>query len=405
MEDELAGGFGMVIPDIFTNKKDIVLKLFYDHTQLQKILTMSHTLKKDMGGTNYGHKMEELHGVSYSRLLELHPKIAMRYKTLCIQHKMPNPELTPDIDLPILKMRHNGIDISFLKFKKTYICRLLPLLEQFEKLFYQTFSLYENKMIHADIRDLNLMIDIDKEIHNSHDTIHIPDPRITIIDFDLKMPFSEYTMTMPLYNKPPEFLLPISIKNNKKYLQYLAGYSESLYDSYADVFKKKFNIESKEQLRIAINNMLYAMEKNARTRQYKFGTTTVPTIDNFGLGFCLLHILTRFYPTDQYELLNTYEQKALDDTVKLLMQVVSFNVYDRPLPDEVASIMHGIYEDLKIAIIEPSRTRKRGNAVYRDLFTNKIANIVSVSQEGSGKKCKHRTRKQRKQRTRRASKN
>ncbi len=396
MEDELVGGYGMVIPDIFTHKRGVVLKIFFEANSFYEVLQTIPTLSKTMG-YNMGHRTEiYTPRVTYRKFLEVSPDHARRYGELCIENGMLDPSVNPDIHLPIIIMEDNGIDISTLDLQHSYACPILLLLQQFEKLLEQTATLYKNNKIHCDIRDANVMINIDRESYSKERLISIINPRLTIIDFDQLMKKSRYermdTSFYHFYNKPVEgcflyaFKLKLPAKNTdidtpqfENIKKCLKEYVTILFMSYKHVFKIFYNIRTEDQL---LNTIIKEMlGYHGILYQFK---STVDTTDNFGLGFCLLKILAYFYYNNPEYVtgLKEKEKEALELTCKLLKSMVDFNVSKRPDPMSSYERMKKICSTL--ATSEENewniKPRERSNSVliHAPVPNSRVASIHSV---------------------------
>ena len=255
-------------------------------------------------------------------------------------------------------MKNNGIDIGTLDLKHSYTCPVLSVLDQFVKLLEQTNMLYTTGNIHCDIRDTNVMIDINREayLNNQEATISINNLRLTIIDFDQLIEKTTYKRDMfpsvySFYNKPVEgFLLtdlliiqgPHTNKDMENIQNRINNYVTDLFNYYESVFNIFYNIFTKEKL---FDTIITKMSEYEST-PYEF-QSTIDTTDNFGLGFCLLKILACFYYNPNYRVkLTESEKHALDQTCDLLKNMVDFNVHMRPTPHKSYTKMQEIYNTL-----------------------------------------------------------
>ena len=379
-----AGGYGMVIRDIFT-PSDKILKFFYRSIDLKKVILNSLKIKDNMG-PNEGHTMKEFNiPITFSMLQDSYSPIARKYRSICLT-KGVDPSKTPNDPLPILILVDNGIDLFEIDIFDDeegrrrppckYRCPVLPLLQQFLKLLSQTRQLYYRNKIHCDIRDSNVMINIDRNVLTNPE-IKIDHPRLTIIDFDvlteketfktkaktnLKDNMSCDITSFCFYNKPIEGLFLSIIGNDvtlskKNKHRNMSRVINELYWYYLPIFCMiypdiSYNTSYEGFIPIFRSKIQKGIDSTMNFNLQKL----VDTSDNYGLGFCLLKILALFYFDKQEQVFTNvmdYENRALKDTVELLKKMISFNQDTRISPVNAYTVMEKICENLSNQRVEP----------------------------------------------------
>lgn len=388
------GSFGFITkavrPPGDGEKNDNVMKVFGKRNSMNALLQRTKNLSRIMG-ENEGHRMQRYRpSITYTEierdapqtaskiidnLLKYEPdyatlnnaeklqrrnEIIAELKTVRYKRSSNGTEIKLQPYLPILRMPNNGIDLYTLQPGKTYYCPIPAFLFQIEKLLSQTKSLFENGYIHVDIRNLNVMINIDIEQYRQQDEIQLEHPRLTIIDFDFLQKIKHYMHMhcdmFRFYNKPPESLLmtgwPTCVDATPEYMQRTKNnYIREIYTAYILFWRNHLGIEP-EQFPAYFYEKLTQNHKDMTSTNepgYDYGRDTLPMIDNFGLAYPLLHAIFCIYPATIDPSTSDPALQPVRDTIALLKDMADLHYKKRPYPDEAFDRMKAICDPLREA--------------------------------------------------------
>ena len=377
-----SGGFGQVIAPALPNMKngviaeypDNVTKLFYDEDDKQSALKIAKQLPELMG-ENRGHSLHNyLYHYKKSNLpLSLQTKIGAKI---------------PSGNLFATRMPNLGVSINRLitVYKKVREVPIVNIMEQTVKLLSQTASLAEHFYIHGDIRESNV-------------TINPKDGTMTIIDFDWLRPYHKFieTYSFNFYNNPPELLFIPHLDTLRNIVKRAPMTAQQLmydldlltlkdFQKYALSQIRQYNyINDNVELQLfrifsGLSNTIKFL-KNKLDKddnldlEVLLTTYSIPTFDNFGLGFVLTEIFVMLYPAPygaeneidevkktlkaRIKSLNNSEiniyAKGIIEFVDLFRNMCNFNMSVRSHPETVHLRAQEILNDVKTKLADMNK--------------------------------------------------
>ena len=369
-----SGGFGQVIAPALPNIKngliseypDNVTKLFYDEDDKQSALKIAEQVPELMGA-NKGHNVYDyLYKYKKSNLpLSLQTKIGAKIRS--------GP-------LFAVRMPNLGVSINRLNtvYKKIREVPIVNIMEQVVKLLSQTANLAEHFYIHGDIRESNV-------------TINPKDGTMTIIDFDWLRPYHKFieTYTFNFYNNPPELLFIPHLDTLRNIVKRPPLTAQQLmydldlvtlkdFQRYAINQIKQYNYIN-ENVELQLFRIFSGLSSTIKFLKNKLDkddnldlevlltTYSIPTFDNFGLGFVLIELFVTLYPAPygaeneldevkkslraRIKTLNNSEidiyAKGIIEFIDLFRSISHFSMSERPHPQTVHLRAQEILNDIK----------------------------------------------------------
>ena len=312
------GGYGCVVQPALPNRingkwinyDNNVSKLYFRKNNAVKGLKNSKMIYKYL--KNSGHTMKR-------------QKLTYKGSNLS-PTTQKNCNINPTDVLISARMPYLGISIadSFDRYKEFRSIPVGIVFGQMLKLFQQVYAIYEQGYVHGDIREPNIMVNLNNGA-------------FTLIDFDWYMPknefFVKYKNSLGFYSNPPETLLYNSIAN------YIRG--EPLeYKENAITIQSYVLNSNKYHLRrgITVESVREANLHNLRQfstidTMHDYFDIMFASFDSYGLGFTLLEFCEQVYPygfqmatrfADQGLYYTAEEQTIVDSYLKKLYETVLF---------------------------------------------------------------------------------
>jgi serine/threonine protein kinase len=375
------GSFGAVV----RTPNGTVKKLFLNNAVRQKALENSNEITRILGN-NYRMRETELGNTNYPTNITNVRKNVLRNrltrKTGLFGVTMKNFGINLEEYVDVLRSEY--ITEEFVEKNKWTVAILL---REVQKLIHHICIFYDNLSCHGDIRMSNIMI-----APASH--------TLRLIDFDYYGTFQKVSNAYmgenallprdPLFPcVPPEYLVFRGYTDspkydiNKLYDLYANMQLDSFPSYYTVTFKIMHNNNNNQSTRKPPPSELISKIKDAlknpvlseiiqlkNTNNDTFTGVTACFIDVFGLGMALLELTIMLYPDAKDSNSDDTDIRTIKHLVELLEKMASFNIDKRLDPPTAKSEID--------ALLESYQSRQGG---------------------------KRRTRKHRKQRTRRASKN
>lgn len=381
-----AGSYGAVIkpalPNVVNNETvhypTNVTKLFFEEDAMDHVLNIASKLPKLMG-KNEGHSIYKY--VKTYKVADLPAGIFNKLKEEL-------PYLKNSDALYLVRMPNLGIDISKIDdptvYKEIRKRHPLVILEQIQKLLNQTANLARNDYIHGDIRPPNVMVNPSTGI-------------LTIVDFDWLYPIDAFVddYSFGFYSNPPEYLVmnnreifygkgPFTQETlrtftpRKKLNEYINVNIRHFPNTYGSMTPAQFE---KKIMEANFSNVSYIkdmMDKNGLiSGVIGYINYSIKTLDNYGLGLTLLHLLHYLYPPifGQYSdsaveglasrLGGGYSKKevsaifkAFQKVVVLLRRISSMLLSERPSPERAEKEIDGIVEEFKEELEEGKKVKR-----------------------------------------------
>ncbi len=410
-----SGTYGFVVKPAIPNKindKNVkfpnnVTKIFYRKKNYNDLMKKTQKIKNVIGNNkgqriNSYKKQVTARNLSYDAYDELvkHNLYATRNKNLYAVH-MPN------LGLDVVSV----LDNEYIKLHKFSFSHIL---QQIHKLFSQTYNLYKNQYIHADIRETNVMVNV-----NTGD--------FTIIDFDWFDSFdgfyNRYRNNFGFYNNPPECLLidnldnlimltlnvseitedklKNSIINMNKFREYCNRLFRNFQDYWVEVEINEVHELEQKILKDLVNSAKYLFEladpdnpeyfiKNGNEIKFnkkKFVIDNIlPYFDNFGLGLTISTLLSFVY----VNYINDHLEDNKNSLVKTLQEGVYLKNYGNSkiieadnelLVNKIADILFELDDILYTAITFNLEERNNPKEIVNEIATliNKYEEALEIN--------------------------
>lgn len=367
------GSYGCVVKPALPNRINNEWTYYPGQvTKLMRNATNAQKSKKDANfmyniTKNNGHKANLYNHIYYSHNLpeQVRRKCNMRIDEPLYASRMPN-----------LGISINNIHAHYKQF------RTIPvdiILSQFLKLFKQVQHIQEKGWVHGDIREANIMANVDSGV-------------LTLIDFDWLFPkhtfFKDYSESLGYYSNPPESLLYQSvlyaIENKIKPSYYVSDKFTTYYversneSSWREFFKKQLTAQD---LKYANVQNLKLFQNISNINDYY--DTLFPTFDSYGLASTLLEFCIWIYPLGGLNTRITKNGKPYSDAEMKCLEETMYKLY------------HIILIPMTHTTIDTRLTINAASIILQDLCDEYTTNMSKLDKNKSAGP------KSRKQRTRR----
>lgn len=368
-----------------------VSKIFYEKKNMNKAIQEANRVSAIMDNTS-----------SY----RIYPHTARRARNLnrtlrnnVLNHAMNNNEVhavrMPRLGVSIFDIDNNRIHLT--RFRDTDFGVILT---QLRKCMAQLARLQEQRYIHGDVRETNIMF-------------HPQTGAITIIDFDWLYPYEqfleEYANAFGFYSNPPEVLLPFASERKRareseeNWMENASeAWARQSYERFEYLYRNGLNLSQSDAILMVtepIPDNLAALHR-AGAGPDALLSVSFPSFDSFGFARAIANLFTLAYPgfmasppaTTRTPLIHSLQQR-------ISRHGVPYTEVELPIIADTLQVLNVLFQDM-IQITVTNRIDAREAYQRMSEIVEKYENKMSASSSSSPSKGGRR-RRTRRRRTRR----